>query len=173
MRVFYLAPPKIRKNKLGRDYFHLTCVYFLASLVYIVRRDRHSDFKKIPYSGDLVLSNALQRYLKFRGITSRAISDGTGHGYHAIQKTVTGERSGRVIRQVIADYLELPYAHVWGKKSEHYLNNYIEKEIDRRLTVQRKSLRKRYLSNYTHCASSTTKVCDEKTIAEAGAVSNG
>ncbi len=105
--------------------------------------------------------NYLQKYLELKGIAVITIARETGHGYHAVQKTVLGHRSGRIVRQAIADYLELPYDHVWGINAARHLKGYIRAEIERRIRVQRNHLRKRYL------------LADDETLTDTDMVSNG
>lgn len=102
--------------------------------------------------------NYLKRYLALKGVDVKTIANETGYGYHAVQKTVLGHRSSRIVRAAIADYLELPYDHVWGINAPRHLRRYIRDEIERRVQIQRNHLRKLYL---------------EETLADADMVSNG
>jgi hypothetical protein len=93
--------------------------------------------------------NHLQKYLALKGITARQIEQATGLGYHAIQKTIKGLRKGRVARQAIADYLGLPYTHVWGAAAARHLNKLMPKAIEDRAQqsahAERRRLQQQYL----------------------------
>lgn len=81
--------------------------------------------------------NLLKKYLKLKGITAVQISEDTGLGYHCVDKTLKGLRRGRVPRGKIAEYLGIPYEHIWGALASRYLLKLIEKEIQHNADIAR------------------------------------
>jgi len=100
--------------------------------------------------------NDLQRYLKARGITVRALADMTPHYYHSVQKVVRGSRyrkrdgslrirSTPAVRESIATTLGLYPDQLWGKDSGAYLRELIQKEIKNRARKHEQRLAEKYL----------------------------
>lgn len=93
--------------------------------------------------------NDLQNLLLLRGITAAQIAEATGIGYHAIQKTILGQRKGQSPRKAIADYLGVPVDEIWGVTSTRTIKHMILEEIDLRVDAERNLLRERYLATGT------------------------
>lgn len=102
--------------------------------------------------------NHLQSYLRLKGISAQQIHLATGLGYHAVVKTIKGVRKGRVVRQAIADYLQVPYEHIWGTGSARHLKRMIQQAINDRAQAENRRLQQRYL---------------DKSLTESRAASNG
>jgi len=88
----------------------------------------------------------LQRYLKLKKITIADIQISTGIGYSTLHKTIGGFRSARHVKEAIANYLKLPYSHVWGVSSSKHLVKLINVEINQRAEAERIRLRSRFLN---------------------------
>ena len=91
----------------------------------------------------------LKKYLTLKGITTVQISEGTGLGYHCVDKTLKNERKGRVPRKKIAEYLDMPYEKIWGSRSSRELLKLMNKEIQRNADAARANkvrvLKRRFL----------------------------
>lgn len=101
--------------------------------------------------------NNLQTYLKIKGITAADITEGTGCGYHSVQKTLKGLRKGRIVREAIAKYLNLPYTHIWGSASGRHIKQLIQQAIKdtakQRAVAEQQRLERKYL----HCTGAILK----------------
>lgn len=87
----------------------------------------------------------LQKLLSLRDLSVSQIANATGLGYHAIQKTIKQQRCRPETRQAIAQFLGLPYDHLWGDCANEHLNRLIRQEIEKHTACHQQSLRATYL----------------------------
>ena len=90
--------------------------------------------------------NDLQKLLKIKGVTIRQISRATGAGYHSLQKTTKNLRQSKRMQKVLASYLGVDPALLFGPRRVRIVHTMMEREIEKRSVELRDELRARYLS---------------------------
>jgi hypothetical protein len=88
--------------------------------------------------------NNLQKYIKLRGTTPKAIAEAVGLNYHSVQKTVKGQRHSWHVKAAVARHLGIDPLLLWSDNAQD-IKNLIAQEIERRAAEERVRLRARYL----------------------------
>ena len=91
--------------------------------------------------------NNLQKLIRLRGLTIKAVADDTGLGYHSVQKNVKGIRDTYGVQEAIARSLNLDVNQAFGSGSDRYLKEHIKTAIKHRTEQHRVELSEQYLRN--------------------------
>lgn len=89
--------------------------------------------------------NDIQRLIKLRGLDAKKIASAIGLGYHLVQKTIKGLRTGENARFLIADHLGLTRAEAFGPDSAEHLQRLIIVEIGKHSETQVDAMKKTWL----------------------------
>lgn len=104
--------------------------------------------------------NNLQKLIKLRGLSAKAIAKQLGHGYHTTQKVIKRAtytrvdgtpviRSNREIEDGVAKVLGLTHDEAWGKASLTLLPRLIREEVKATAKKQERILNRRWLHTPT------------------------
>ena len=91
-------------------------------------------------------TNDLQTVFIVNGISISRLAREAGIGYHSLQKTIKCTYNFEKARQVIADYLQVSEAALFGPNRPAVIRYLIEREIEKQAKEKREELRRLYLS---------------------------
>lgn len=92
--------------------------------------------------------NLLSKVIRAKGYTIKDLSKELSIGYHSLFKVVECTRylskkgivhqyQAKYIRKAVAEWLGLPFEHVWGPNAAFYLKSLLREEIEKQAEAEK------------------------------------